>query len=386
MQPAIFLHPALQASNAVAGFLCASGLTVADLLPFSPLVVYLLLCLSAVFVFRFKRRVAVARELYRQIWQATADYIFDPTVLGRWGDWSRKYDSLIKSDAEAIACAREMLASLGDPYTVVLSGKELALRQQRRKQNGPPVSAELLSNGVGYLRIESFSGGQMAQMAQSELKRLDEATALVVDIRGNPGGTVMNALKVAALFVGEGTLACLKSRRPGGSLDRPVYRTIKFKLDGSNLIHETVRSSAGERTQYLREPRLPSLKKGRPLAILIDRNTASAAELFAGALADNLVATTVGERTFGKGVGQSPLDLPGGAELSVTSFAYFTPAGTWPGDGSESAPGLAPDVVVVARQNIDFGAANDNQLAAAADLLKAKSGGSRLNAAGWPAL
>jgi hypothetical protein len=122
----------------------------------------------------------------------------------------------------------------------------------------------------------------------------------------------------------------------------------------------------------------------KPIIVLVDQYSASAAEMVAAALSENGRAKLVGERTFGKGIAQLYFPMPMATCLSVTAGRYFTPSGRWPGDGKEltdaqrATPegklrGLEPEFVVPPEKDLIYGEAHDNQLQFALDLLKEKN-------------
>ena len=124
------------------------------------------------------------------------------------------------------------------------------------------------------------------------------AQGLVLDLRGNGGGLLEEAVLTASIFLPEGeTVVSTDSRSQGHAV---------YKTKGGNL---------------------PSL----PIVVLIDRNTASAAEILTAALADDAGAKTVGTRSYGKGVFQQEIDLSNGGALKLTVGEYFTPDGDQPG-------------------------------------------------------
>lgn len=110
---------------------------------------------------------------------------------------------------------------------------------------------------------------------------------------------------------------------------------------------------------------------GKEIVILVNGHSASAAEMFTGALKDNGRAVVVGEQTFGKGIGQMIIPFPNGTMLGVTTLRYFTPSGTWLGDGSSQHHGITPDHVVKQETKVlRPGSETDNQLKFALELLK----------------
>jgi carboxyl-terminal processing protease len=156
----------------------------------------------------------------------------------------------------------------------------------------------------------SFSEDVHAQLARAvEKVKREGAEGIVLDLRGNPGGLLDEAVLSASLFMPRGeVVVSTKSRTQGSS------------------VHE----SSGGRISKL------------PLVVLIDRNTASAAEILTAALADDVDATVVGTRSYGKGVFQEEQGLANGGALKLTVGEYFTPDGV----NLAESHGIHPDVFV----------------------------------------
>lgn len=185
-------------------------------------------------------------------------------------------------------------------------GEELELDVGRRDIQIPTVQADMLDRGIGYLQILEFDEVTVEQ-TRDALEQLDAQgmEKLIVDVRDNPGGILQVVCDVLDMFLPEG---------------RIVYMEDKY----------------GERTEYFSDAEHCFTK---PLAVLINGNSASAAEIFAGAIKDYGLGTLVGTTTFGKGIVQRIFDLPDGSGLKLTIAKYFTPDGT---DIHEK--GIEPDV------------------------------------------
>jgi carboxyl-terminal processing protease len=178
------------------------------------------------------------------------------------------------------------------------------------------VDAEL---GVGYVALRSFSQESPGEL-DAALERLSAAglAALVLDLRGNQGGVLSSAVEIAARFVPEGVLVRTRGRNHAG---------------GQRI--EEQRAAGGARWS------------GLPLVVLVDAESASAAEVLAGALQDHRAAVLVGEATFGKGLVQSIHRLDDGSgAIKVTTSRYETPAGRRLERRGAQARGLQPDVEV----------------------------------------
>jgi carboxyl-terminal processing protease len=180
-----------------------------------------------------------------------------------------------------------------------------------------------LGPGVGYLAIAGFTPQTKLELLRGlEFLEQGGARSFVLDLRQNGGGSYDAAVECARLFVPEGVIVSERGR----GLEQQVLRAVARE----------------------------ALFAGRPLAVLVDRATASAAEILAGALQDHGLAVLLGERTYGKGVVQSTQEIPGLLQgqrlgLRLTTEYYFTPLGRnfeSRGNGPHGAGGLLPDLLV----------------------------------------
>jgi len=193
------------------------------------------------------------------------------------------------------------------------TGKVGQLTLTRAEVELPNVSSRVRTVGgdeIGYVRLLSFSEGAHEQLRKAVEKVQGRgAEAIVLDLRGNPGGLLREAVLCASIFLPEGEVVVTTESRSQG---HSTHKTV-----GDNL---------------------PAL----PLAVLIDGGTASAAEILAAALADDGGAATVGETSFGKGVFQEEVGLSNGGALKLTVGEYFTPEGV----NLAESKGIHPDVKV----------------------------------------
>jgi carboxyl-terminal processing protease len=193
---------------------------------------------------------------------------------------------------------------------IVRDGTPLAapLAIVRATVTPPDVTEQLFPGNVGYVALHSFPLDAATQL-RAALERLAGrgATTYVLDLRGNGGGYESAAVHVASLFIPSGTIASNHAR-----LGLAVFSP----ADGHAL-------------------------PPAPLVVLVDGDSASGAELVAGALQDRKRGTLIGTRTFGKGVAQEMLPLPDGAAIKLTTMRYATAGGRFI-DGI----GLVPDIVV----------------------------------------
>ncbi len=157
------------------------------------------------------------------------------------------------------------------------------------------VSSEMLEDGLGYIMINSFDSNTASEFSQ-ELRYLSEhglRRGLILDLRNNPGGLVEQAVRIGEYLVPEGEIVRLIGR------DDEV-RSVYFST---------------------------ATKKPYPIVVLINEESASAAELLAGALQDRDAALLVGETTYGKASVQQLEYLSGGTAILLTVAKYFTPSG-----------------------------------------------------------
>ena len=228
----------------------------------------------------------------------------------------------------------------------VLRTKEaesLDLSMIRRPIVVPSVESKVLEgSGVGYIAVTSFSEPTIDQFS----KALDKLTAasvkgLVIDLRGNPGGLLNTASEMLSHFLDGQTVVTMRMR------------------EGSEQVEKTPRGRV--------RPNLP------PVAVLLDENSASASEIFAGVLREANLATLVGDHSYGKASVQNVLPLRDKSSLKITIAKYYLPSGAdisrkVDADGQYISGGLKPDVEV--KLNLDqapvIGDPNsDNQLAEA---------------------
>lgn len=172
----------------------------------------------------------------------------------------------------------------------------------------PSVFEEMLPDQIGYIRISEFTDVTPDQFSEA-FSSLEEQgmKKLVVDLRGNPGGLLSSVCSILNEILPEGLI---------------VYTEDKY----------------GERQEQKSEGKTPL---EIPLAVLVNENSASASEIFAGAVQDHGIGTIVGTTTYGKGVVQELLPLRDGSAIKLTISNYYTPKGN-----SINETGIKPDVEV----------------------------------------
>ena len=192
------------------------------------------------------------------------------------------------------------------------------------------VSSKIISKekNIGYIRLKSFNENSDDQFLKS-IKKFEKNTRLkgyVIDLRNNPGGLLTQAINITDIFLDDGEIVSTKGRR--------ISETRKFF------------AKKGDET------------KGKPLVILINNGSASASEIFAGALKDHKRAIILGENSYGKGSVQSIIPLKNGGGMRLTISKYYLPSGK-----SISEVGVTPDILIEENENeFKIDTDKDNQL------------------------
>lgn len=197
--------------------------------------------------------------------------------------------------------------------------------------NVPSVEDKVVSEQplLAYIKLNQFHARSTQEIAVSINKFKDQkAKGLILDLRDNGGGDFEASLAIADLFLGDANVVSVKG------------------ADGKEIVHKAVAGSYDV-----------------PMIVLVNKNSASASEILAGALQDNGRAILVGQKTFGKGLVQTVYPLTDGGALKLTTQKYFTPKGT---DINEI--GINPDYVV----NNPDKEEQDLQLERAVEMLKSQ--------------
>lgn len=362
------------------------------------------------------------QQLYDNVWKiVNTKYVDQTNNQQNWNRWRHKYDAQIRTDEDAYVAIDTMLASLNDPYTKFLNPKEFAeetssikgslkgigvqigvkdgkllviapiedtpaekagliaedeiveingentkgitvdkaadkIRGEEgttvvltiKRKNQPlkkytiaraeiiikSVSTKIPNNvklapQVGYIRLSSFISKNAKDEFLTALNKMQDKQGYIIDLRSNPGGLLSNAIMMSDMFIDGGVIV--------STVDRDGYK-------------DTTRATR----RYITD---------KPLIVLINKGSASASEIFSGALKDNQRALIVGETSFGKGLVQEVNKLPNGSGMNVTIQKYLTPNGT-----DINKKGITPDVEVkLTDKNIEE--KDDVQLKRANELL-----------------
>lgn len=384
----------------------------------------IILSLLAVFLFLMAGSAFASnpRELYDEVWKIVNSKYVDVNQNGQdWHRWRHKYDSVIQTEEDAYVAIETMLSSLNDPYTRFLDPEEFAeekrsisgklcgvgiqigirddklmviapiedtpadreglkandiileidgastkgisikeaadkirgergtavnllIKREDEKINFSIVRDEIelkavsiknpkytkIDKHLGYIRLNSFLSHTASEEIKEALEKLKDKDGYILDLRSNPGGLLTNAIFISDMFIDSGYIV--------STVDRDGYK-------------ET-------------QPASRNIVTKKPLVILIDGGSASASEIFSGAMKDNGRAVLVGANSFGKGLVQEINRLSDGSGVNVTTQKYLTPNGT-----DINKVGIMPDVnVKVSKEDLEN--KRDKQLEKAQEVLK----------------
>ena len=208
--------------------------------------------------------------------------------------------------------------------------KPLEFKVTRKIIEVQSVSSSVISKdkNLGYIRLKSFNENSDEQFLKliKKFEKNSKIKGYVLDLRNNPGGLLTQAINITDFFLDDGEIVSTKGRK--------VSETRKFFARKGDII------------------------KGKPIIVLINNGSASASEIFAGALKDHKRAVILGENSYGKGSVQSIIPLRNGGGIRLTISKYYLPSGK-----SISEVGVTPDILVEETEK-DFktNSDKDNQL------------------------
>lgn len=213
----------------------------------------------------------------------------------------------------------------------ILRGNTKITKQIIRKEIAIKSIKTSIENEIGYIRISSFISNTVPNEFLEALENTSKAKGLIIDLRGNTGGLLSNAIFIANLFIDEGKLV---------------------SIAGRNGYHYDIMAQD------------KNININKPVVILVDGTSASATEILAGALKDYHRAKLVGTKTYGKGMVQKIIPMPNETCLNLTTAKYFTPNGH-----DINKIGISPDLRVYFTKS-DFETKTDRQLESAKDILE----------------
>ncbi len=208
--------------------------------------------------------------------------------------------------------------------------KPLKFQIERKIIEVRSVSSKVIGQekNLGYIRLKSFNENSDKQFLKSikEFEKKSKIKGYVLDLRNNPGGLLTQAINITDFFLEDGEIVSTKGRK--------ISETRKFFARKGDEI------------------------KGKPIVVLINNGSASASEIFAGALKDHKRAIILGENSYGKGSVQSIIPLKNGGGMRLTISKYYLPSGK-----SISEVGVTPDILVEeVGEDFLINSEKDNQL------------------------
>ena len=220
--------------------------------------------------------------------------------------------------------------------TLLRNGNKISKKVKRKEIKIKNVKSSIIDNHIGYIQIISFMGGTTPNEFIEAMENTKNTDSLILDLRGNTGGLLDNAVFIANMFI------------PQGEIVEIIYKN-------------------GHKRSVYAIPNKYLLNK--PVVVLVNGASASASEILSGALKDYNKAILVGKKTFGKGLVQKVIPLPNKTGVNVTIAKYLTPNGT-----DINKLGIKPDIEI--GNEFDFYMMNDKkdvQLEKAKEILNAKN-------------
>ena len=214
--------------------------------------------------------------------------------------------------------------------TLLRNNEKITKRIMRKEIKIKTVKSSVLDKTIGYINIVSFVGATTPNEFMEALEKTKDTTGLILDLRGNTGGLLPNAVFIANLFIPQGNIVSIVGRN-GYKYDINAQDT-EFTIN-------------------------------KPTVVLVDGSSASASEILSGALKDYDRAKLIGTKTFGKGMVQKIISLPNQTGLNLTIAKYLTPKGI-----DINKKGIEPDIKVVFNLK-DVKNNNDAQLQTAKNTL-----------------
>ncbi len=259
----------------------------------------------------------------------------------RDGDYILEVDSKTVKGRDPDLVVQDIRGEEGSKVSIKFrqtsTGKSITKEMERPSVDVPTVECQILEDGIGYISIAQFDKVTPEQFEEAKKKMDDEgADGVIIDLRGNPGGVLGSVVTMLQNMLPKGTICYTEDKNGEGET---------YTSDGNNV--------------YLKS-----------MVVLCDGNSASASEIFIGALKDYKMATIVGTTTFGKGIVQQLFNLGDGSAVKITTSKYYTPNGV-----CIHGEGIKPDVEIEYDGSVmgdDYDIKKDNQVNKAIEVLKQK--------------
>ena len=250
------------------------------------------------------------------------------------GDYIVKIDEIQVQGKTLMEAVKLMRGKVGTSIklTVRRKGTKKALEFKIRREviEVQSVDAKILGDKkkIGYIRLKSFNENSDKQFIKNikSFENKEKPIGYIIDLRNNPGGLLTQAISITDFFLEDGEIVSTKGRKSS--------ETRKFFARAGDGIN------------------------GKPVIVMINNGSASASEIFAGALQDHKRAIVLGENTYGKGSVQSIIPLRNGGGMRLTISKYYLPSGK-----SISEVGVTPDIILEeSGDNFVINTETDNQL------------------------
>ncbi len=215
---------------------------------------------------------------------------------------------------------------------LTIKRKNIIIKKKLKKQTIPIKTMEytITKDNIGIITLANIMGEKAVSDFKDIIIKTNDTKGIIIDLRNNYGGVLANAIQMANFMMDTGKIVSIQSR---------INTKYQIYSDGEKIF------------------------KNKPIVILINRNTASASEILAGTLRDNLNAILIGERSYGKNSIQQVIPMPNETGLILTTDRYILP------DGSDIyGKGLEPDIVI--KQDTIFTQKNDKQLRKAKKIIR----------------
>ena len=250
------------------------------------------------------------------------------------GDYIVKIDEIQVQGKTLMEAVKLMRGKVGTSIklTIRRKGTKKALEFKIRREviEVQSVDAKILGDKkkIGYIRLKSFNENSDKQFIKNikSFEKKEKPIGYIIDLRNNPGGLLTQAISITDFFLEDGEIVSTKGRKSS--------ETRKFFARAGDGIN------------------------GKPVIVMINNGSASASEIFAGALQDHKRAIVLGENTYGKGSVQSIIPLRNGGGMRLTISKYYLPSGK-----SISEVGVTPDIILEeSGDNFVINTETDNQL------------------------
>ena len=248
------------------------------------------------------------------------------------GDYIVQIDGMQVQGKTLFEAVELMRGPVGSPIEITIrrkgQKKSIVFKIIREIIKITSVSARVIDNNIGYLRLTSFNQNSSEQLKKkiNEIKTKNKIKGFILDLRNNPGGLLTQAIQISDFFLNDGEIVSTRGRLK--KENRKWFAKKGDQIDGKHLI------------------------------ILINYGSASASEIVAGALKDHKRAILVGENTYGKGSVQSIIPLKNKGAIRLTISKYYLPSGK-----SISEIGVTPDFEIEEEgEDFAINTATDNQL------------------------